>query len=366
MTPEQTARADALTAEPSRDEAGDPARLGRVERTRTEMMAQGVAIARTLAAEAPAIERLAATLRERGISRVVVAGCGDSWHVGTGVRHAFESLLGLPLEAAQALDYASYGAAAGDACTLVVGISASGTTPVIMDALNRARARGAFTLGVSNTPGSALLTAFDAGLVVHATRSGWPTQSSTATMALLMRLAQRWADTPEAARFGADLDHVANRLDELALTLDAPVKALAAPVADAPLVLFSGLGPNLATACFGAAKVKELSPVHAIATPLEEYHHYRSQKAGEPLVLVATDAASLDRALDTALVSRKVGGRLVAILADPHPEIEELAFGAVHVPAVRAELAALPASIAMHLFAYHFARHRDALGLGAA
>ncbi|GGH17862.1 hypothetical protein GCM10007036_19650 [Alsobacter metallidurans] len=366
MTPEQTARANALTAEPSRDAAGDPARLARVERTRTEMMAQGSAIARTLAAEAPAIERLAAALRERGVARVVVAGCGDSWHVGAGVRHAFESLLGIPLEAAQALDYASYGVAAADARTLVIGISASGTTPVIMDALERARMRGAFTLGVSNTPGSALLTAFDDGLVVHATRSGWPTQSSTATMALLMRLAQRWADTPEAERFGADLDAIASRLDGLAIALDAPVAALATTVADAPLVLFAGLGPNMATACFGAAKVKELSPVHAIATPLEEYHHYRSQKAGEPLVLVATDAASLERALDTALVSRKVGGRLIAILALAHAAIEELAFGVVQVPAVRPELAALPAGIPMHLFAYHFAKQRDALGLGAA
>ena len=366
MAADYAQRLAALSAEPSRDAAGDPNRLARVERTRGEMMGQGRAMAQTLMLEAQAVDTLAERLRARALRHVVVAGCGDSWFAGLGVRHAFEQLLHVPLEAAQALDYASYGAAAANAQTLVIGISAGGNTPAVMAALHAAKRRGAFTLGVSNSPGSPILTQFDAGLTVHAMRKGWPTQSSSASMALLMRLAQRLANDEAAASFGRDLDALVANMDETALRLDPLLAPIAASIAKAPLILFAGLGPNYACACFGAAKIKELSPIHAIAMPLEEYHHYRAQKANEPLLMLATDPASHERALDLLLVSEKVGGRTIAILSQDLPEIEQRAFAVLRLPACRPELAALIGSLPLHLFAYHFAKARDALGLGAA
>ena len=110
--------------------------------------------------------------------------------------------------------------------------------------------------------------------------------------------------------------------------------------------------------------MKELSPIHAVAMPLEEYHHYRAQKAGDPLFLVATDRASYARALDTALVSEKVGGRTVAIVADEMPEIARRVEATITVPQVRPMLAPLVATIPLHLFAYHFAKARFARRLG--
>lgn len=359
-----SARLKALIAEPSRDIAGDSHRLARVERTRAEMMVQGSAIANTLASAAPALDLITRRLRAREIRHVVIAGCGDSWHVGAGVRHAWESLTDVSLEAAQALDYACYGAAAANPHTLVIGISAGGSTEAVLSALRAAKERGAFTVGVSNTPASQVLTEFDAALVVRASRKGWPTQSSTATMALLIRLAQRCAGSTEAEALGVELDRVPALVDTLVSAIDQQMSVIATEVASASLVLFAGLGPNFATASFGAAKVKELSPIHAIAMQMEEYHHYRTQKAGDPLILVATDQACYERALDTALVSQAKGGWTTVILSESLPEIEARVQHVVRVPNVRPELAALVASIPLHLFAYHFAKARDTLGLG--
>ncbi len=366
MTIDFALRLASLTAEPSTDAAGDTHRLARVERTRTEMMVQGTIIQATLRETRAALIALARTLRQRDLRRVVIAGCGDSWFIGMGVRHAFERLLGVPLEPAQALDFAHYGAETVDGHTLVVGISAGGNTPAVMAALEAARRRGAFALGLSNSAGSPILTSFDGGLVVPATRKGWPTQSSTATIALLIALAATLAGGDEGEAMLEDLARLAGTMDRLMLDLDPAVAAAAQGCAARGIVLFAGLGPNYAAACFGAAKVKELSPVHALAMQLEEYHHYRSQKAGDALVLVATDPASRERALDTALVSEKVGGRLIAILAAPDVEIERRAAVTVMVPAIRPELLALVSSLPLHLFAYHFAKSRDAIGLGAA
>ncbi|MBB3770386.1 glucosamine--fructose-6-phosphate aminotransferase (isomerizing) [Angulomicrobium tetraedrale] len=360
-------RLKALTAEPSRDTADDPARLARVERTRSELFGQGAAIRQTLEGAQANLAAIAQMLSARRLSRIVVVGCGDSWFAGKGVRHALEAMTSLPAEAIEALDYAAYEAGIADVATLVIGISSGGNTSAVMQALRAASERGACCIGVSNTAGSPILTEFDAALQVHATRKGWPTQSTNATMALLIALG---ATLPSASvardamlRELADLPEI---IDRLCLELDAELKALAERWAPAELVLYSGLGPNFAAASIGAAKLRELSPVHAFALPLEEYHHYRTQKAGDPLVLVATDPASAERALDTALVAEEVGGPLLAILAARAPEIEKRAAAVIRVPETLPALAGMVSIVPLHLLAYHFARARAALGLGAA
>ncbi len=355
------ARITSLMSEPSRDHPRDPARLARVARTRTEMMAQGGAVTATLQREAGAVASLARLVAGRRPTRVVIAGCGDSWFIGMAVRHAWESLLGIPAEAAQALDYAAYGAAVADARTLVIGLSAGGNTPAVMAALQAAHSRGAMAVGVSNTPGSPVLTRFGAGLQVHATRSGWPTQSSTAAIALLCALAAAIAQEARpgsADGFTTALGRMPALMDATATALDGAAAAVAAEVRDAGLVLFAGLGPNFAAASFGAAKVRELSPAHALAMPLEEMHHYRLPKHGDPVFIIATDPPSRERALDTVLVAHAIGAHGVAVLAGSDPDIAAHARHVLMLPPVIPALAPMLASVPLQLFAYHFAMAR--------
>ena len=142
-------------------------------------------------------------------------------------------------------------------------------------------------------------------------------------------------------------------------------EALGKELARADIVLLAGAGPHFAPAAFGAAKLKELAPIHAIAFPLEEYHHYRTQKAGDPMFLIAPDEASHQRALETAIVARGVGGHTIALLPEGETAISEQVAHAWHLPAVRIELAPLLYSVPLHLFSYHVTKARDALGLGA-
>lgn len=361
-----TNRLNSLIAEPSRDTPDNHARLARVERTRTEFFGQADAIRHTLAAAEAPLAELSAKLKGRTIDRIVIAGCGDSWFAGAAMRHALETLTQRPVEGAQALDFACYGARAGGAGTLCVGISSSGNTPAVMGALRAAAREGATCVGISNTAGSPILTEFDAALMVHATRKGWPTQSTNATMALLVALGLAVAkDASAAAELRDELEALPAVIERISAGLDEPMAAIAQSWAGSDLVLFTGLGPSFAAASIGAAKLRELSPVHAFAMPLEEYHHYRSQKAGDPIVLVATDAASQDRALDTALVAEHVGGPLLAILSKPAPEIAARAQAVIHLPETSAALGPMLSILPLHLLAYHYAIARAARGLGA-
>jgi glucosamine--fructose-6-phosphate aminotransferase (isomerizing) len=222
---------------------------------------------------------------------------------------------------------------------------------------------------MSNTPGSVVLTRYDGGLVVHASRRGWPTQSSTAAIGLLISLAlHTGAHRGQPADLLESLDKgllgVATAMDRTARVLDGPTREWARQIADATLILFAGAGPHFAAAAFGAAKVRELSPIHAQAMPLEEYHHYRSQKLRDPLFLLAPDARSRERALDTALVSADVGGRTVALLPGPDPDIEARVSATWRLPPSHSALAPLLYSVPMHLFAFHFAEARFEANLG--
>ncbi|MFN7195012.1 MAG: glucosamine--fructose-6-phosphate aminotransferase, partial [bacterium] len=134
----------------------------------------------------------------------------------------------------------------------------------MMDALRAARRRGAMTVGVSNTAGAPLLVEFDGGLLVHATRRGWPTQSSTATMALLVALGLAIVgEGPERTAIAAALATAPAAGRATLAAADAAMAALGSALADAREIFFAGAGPHFATACFGAAKIRELSPVHA-------------------------------------------------------------------------------------------------------
>jgi len=360
-------RLQEIRRESSSDAPGDPERFRRVALTETEMMSQGDAIHATLDANAAPLADIAADLAGRKIRRIVMVGCGDSWISGYGVRHVVERMLGVVCEPCEAFDFATYCLDVVDEETVVIGLSSSGKTEPVIDGLKGAEARGAYAIGLSNTLGSPLMEEFPGALHIRATRGGWPTQSSTAAMALKLALTASVAEAKGAdiSMLRAALSALPDQVDGVSKAFYEPARVVAARLARADLVLLAGAGPHYAPAAFGAAKLKELAPIHAYAFPLEEYHHYRTQKAGDPLFLVAPDAASHTRAVETAIMSHGSEGFCIALVPEGETEIAEIADVAWHLPPVAPETQPIVYSVPLHLFGYHAAVERDALGLGA-
>jgi glucosamine--fructose-6-phosphate aminotransferase (isomerizing) len=109
---------------------------------------------------------------------------------------------------------------------------------------------------------------------------------------------------------------------------------------------------------FGAAKVKECSPDHGIAIPLEEYHHYNSQKAGDPLFLIAPQGLGVPRALDTLHEGKRWGGQVYSIVSEldaPQFKSSDQVIPLVKVPEL---LSTFVYTIPVQLFAYHVAMEK--------
>jgi glucosamine--fructose-6-phosphate aminotransferase (isomerizing) len=330
----------------------------RVLATGPELFGQTGAVQATLAANHLPLMEIAHRLGA-GFDRLVLVGCGDSLAVMIAARAAFEAMLGIPCEPVQSMEFAYYQAALVGSRTAVIVLSSSGETTRTVEALLVAQHRGAYTVGVTNTPASTLATEADVALKVEATRVGWPTQSSTAALALLLELAILAGEkrVPEvAAPLRAAFDIMPGRMAEVLADLDPVIAGIAAAEVGLGVgtVLFAGAGPNLASAVIGAAKVKECTVLHAQEIQVEEYHHYNSQKAGEPLFLLVPSGPSVPRAVDTGRDAHRWGGRLYVITSEGEAALDELRpDGLLRMPRAPEALSALLYVLPAQLVGYH-------------
>ena len=121
----------------------------------------------------------------------MLVGCGDSLAVMIAARQALESTLGVPCEPMQSLEFAYYHAHLVDADTAVIALSSSGETTRTVEALLRRPASRIVYRCPDQHGRLDPATEADTALKIEATRVGWPTQSSTAALALLLELAIR-------------------------------------------------------------------------------------------------------------------------------------------------------------------------------
>jgi glucosamine 6-phosphate synthetase-like amidotransferase/phosphosugar isomerase protein len=345
-----------ILALPSNDPL-DPKLRFRVEATGPELFGQPAAIRATLQLNGEDLDVIADRLAA-GVRRVVLVGCGDSLAVMVAARQALECMLGVPCEPMQSLEFAYYHAHLVDADTAVIALSSSGETTRTVEALLVAQHRGSYTVSLTNTAGSTLQSEADTSLKIEATRVGWPTQSSTAALALLLELAIRVGERrvpTAAAPLRAAFDELPDVMAQVLGRIDPLIADIAGYEVDAGVqtVLFSGAGPNLASAIVGAAKVKECTTLHAVDIQIEEYHHYNSQKAGEPLFLLAPSGPSVPRAVDTGTDALRWGGRLYVVTTEGEHAFDDLTGRVIGLPPVPEALSPLIYLLPAQLVGYH-------------
>jgi glucosamine 6-phosphate synthetase-like amidotransferase/phosphosugar isomerase protein len=336
----------------------DPERRRRVEATRPELTDQPAVVTGNLESTAGAVAALAADIAAYAPARIVLVGAGDSLAAAQAVRLAFEQMTGLTCEPAQSLEFAYYTAAASAASALVIGLSSSGETTRTVEALLTAREAGACTVAVTNSPDSSLARNATRVLNIQASRVGWPTQSTTAPIAVLLSLAAalgRQRDAAGADQLRAELAGAPALMGAVLDRLDAPLRRQAERERDQAMYLFSGAGPAWPAAVVGAAKVKEATPDHALAVQLEEFHHYNSIKDDEPLWLFVPDDRQVARAQDTIAEAARLGGRVHVIAAEAAAGAFTGAVDVLTVPAVAPGVAPLLYLLPAQLIGYHLA-----------
>ena len=303
----------------------------------------------------------------REVRRIIVVGCGTSYHAGLAGRMAIERWARIPVEVDVASEF-RYREPIVEPGTLVLGITQSGETADTLAAMRLARAQGATVVAVTNAAGSQATREADAVLFTWAGLEIGvaATKTFVAQVVLLYAFALHLAHAREALPAGRrdelqrELELLPERVEQVIESVDEGIRQLAERLVWSPFFLYLGRLSGLAVALEGALKLKEISYIPTDAYAAGEMKHGPIALLGRdtPVVCVATEAGVLPKLLSNLSEVRARGARVLAVASDGCKEIAEHAEHVVYVPATDPLLQVVLAIVPLQLFAYHLARAR--------
>jgi glucosamine--fructose-6-phosphate aminotransferase (isomerizing) len=297
------------------------------------------------------------------LRRIVIVGCGTSWHAGLVGRYVLEELAGIPVDVEYASEY-RYRRQPRLPGTLTVAISQSGETADTLEALRAARAAGSFVVGIVNVVGSSIAREADGGIYLHAGPEIGvaSTKAFTSQIAALLLLGLSLGRRRDQLSLEAGRRLVAElmRLPELVartFELNPDVRELARGFADSRNALYLGRGVNFPVALEGALKLKEISYIHAEGYPAAEIKHGPIALIDEdmPVVFLAPKDSVYTKVLSNMHEVKARGGRILAITSEGNGELAGLADHVLRVPESAPLVSPVLTVIPLQLLAYHIA-----------
>lgn len=299
-------------------------------------------------------------------NRIIIAGCGTSWHAGLIGEYLFEDLARIPVEVeyASELRYRNPIIREGD---IVMAISQSGETADTLAALEHVKSKGAIIYGVVNAVGSSIARLTDAGSYIHsgpeigvASTKAFTGQVTLLSLAALW-LGQRRGTIPHS-RYRQLISELAKIPEQIALTLktEEQIKYIAAEMTEYQNALFLGRGYNFPVALEGALKLKEISYIHAEGYPAAEMKHGPIALIDEkmPVVVLATNQSAYDKILSNIQEVKARKGNVIAIVSNDAKEIRKFADHVIEIPETAEPFSPLLSVIPTQLLSYHIARLR--------
>lgn len=181
-----------------------------------EIAEQPSVLERTIAAERSKIAKLAQTLKSRDIDLIVLVARGSSDNAALFGRYLLEITTGIPVSLSAPSVHTMYGARLRLDHALVIGVSQSGEGEDINRVLESARRGGAYTVGITNEPDSAMTRLVDEALLTHGgrERSVAATKTFTGQMVLFYMLAAELAQNSPSFSYDAIPEFVARALEQ--------------------------------------------------------------------------------------------------------------------------------------------------------
>ena len=295
--------------------------------------------------------------------RIIIIGCGTSWHAGLVGEYLFEDLARIPVEVEYASEF-RYRDPILNEEDIVLAISQSGETADTLAAIQLAKDRGATILGICNVVGSSIARATHAGSYTHAgpeigvaSTKAFTAQVTVLTLMALMIGAKRGTISESRYRqLLLELDHIPQLVTEV-LKQDSEILRISEKYADALNFLYLGRGFNFPVALEGALKLKEISYIHAEGYPAAEMKHGPIALIDEnmPVVVIATKGHSYEKIVSNIQEVKARGGKIIGIVTTGDTEVRHLADEVIEIPEVDDVLTPLLSVIPLQLLSYHIA-----------
>ena len=295
--------------------------------------------------------------------RIIIVGCGTSWHAGIVGEYLIEDLARIPVEVEYASEF-RYRNPLIYEDDIVIAISQSGETADTLAAIDMAKGKGATIIGICNVVGSSIARATHAGSYTHAgpeigvaSTKAFSSQVTILTLLALMLAAKK--GTISASRYYRML-HEFNAMPEKiekTLKCNNQVKEIAKVFSKATNALYLGRGINFPIALEGSLKLKEISYIHAEGYPAAEMKHGPIALIDEemPVVVIATHGGQYEKVVSNIMEVKARKGKIIAIVTEGDEDVRALADYCIEIPECDELLVPLLATIPLQLLSYHIA-----------
>ncbi len=295
--------------------------------------------------------------------RIVIVGCGTSWHAALIGQQLIERYCHIPA----CVDYASefrYRNPVINSDDVLIAISQSGETADTLAAIQLAKEKGAFVYGITNTIASSIARESDAGSYIHVGPeiSVASTKAFTGQVAALTMFAMALAKEKGTI---SDMDYhaIVKELTAIpekvkkVLKLNDAIAVLSRKFTYVRNFLYLGRGFSFPVALEGALKIKEISYIQAEGYPMAEMKHGPISLVDfeMPTVALAMKNSMYDKVRSNIQEVKARNGYVIALITEGDTAIKEIADDVIEIPPTLECLEPLLEIIPLQLFAYHVA-----------
>ncbi|MFN5249495.1 MAG: glutamine--fructose-6-phosphate transaminase (isomerizing) [Bacteroidota bacterium] len=299
----------------------------------------------------------------KSINRLILIGCGTSWHAGLVAEYLFEEFARIPVEVEYASEF-RYRNPVLYADDLVIAISQSGETADTLAAMELAKSKGATVFGICNVVGSSIPRMSHAGAYTHAgpeigvasTKAFTAQVTVLSIVAIAMAKLRGTMSSDKIRQLMYELESIPEKVEK-ALKLNDQIVEIAKMYKDSRNFLYLGRGYNFPVALEGALKLKEISYIHAEGYPAAEMKHGPIALIDEemPVVVIATNSAHYEKVVSNIQEVKARKGKIIAVVSEGNTSIRDMADHVIEVPATEESLSPLINTVPLQLLSYHIA-----------
>jgi glucosamine--fructose-6-phosphate aminotransferase (isomerizing) len=296
-------------------------------------------------------------------NRIIIVGCGTSWHAGLVAEYIFEDLARISVEVEYASEFRYRNPVISER-DVVIAISQSGETADTLAAIKLAKSKGAFVYGICNVVGSSISRETHSGTYTHAGPEIGvaSTKAFTTQITVLTLIALKLANL-KGTISNRDYHTHLNELEmvptyiEKALEASSHIKEISEVFKAARNFLYLGRGYNFPVALEGALKLKEISYIHAEGYPAAEMKHGPIALIDEnmPVVVIAVRSNHYDKIVSNIQEIKSRNGIIIAVVTQGDQVVSQMADYLIEVPHTPESLSPLVTTIPLQLLSYYIA-----------
>ena len=295
--------------------------------------------------------------------RIIIVGCGTSWHAALIGKQLIESLARIPVEVEYSSEF-RYRNPIIRPTDVVIAMSQSGETADTLAAIQLAKEKGAFIYGICNSVGSSIARATDSGTYIHVGPEIGvaSTRAFTGQVTVLVLLAlclgrEKGSLAPEHyTQVIDDLLVLPEKIEKI-FEQKERIEQLSTRFTYAHNFIYLGRGINYPVALEGALKLKEISYIHAEGYPAAEMKHGPIALIDEemPIVVIATRDKIYEKIVSNIQEIKARKGRIIAIVNEGDTQVANMVDYVIEIPEIAPELEPLLTVVPLQLLSYYIA-----------